>query len=375
MKTGIANLPLHYGKAPSWLFQKMKKLAGEIVECIVIENGVENFFQKLSNPFWFQALGCVLGFDWHSSGLTTTVCGALKEGLNKRASDLGIFIAGGKGKASRNTPEEIKNFAEKYSFAPDNFVYASKMSAKVDSNALQDGYAIYHHMIFFTKSGLWNVIQQGMNEITRYARRYHWYSACMKDFVCEPHTAICCDKKNIVLNMVAVESKNARETTTFLAREKPSKIIKEVIKIQESNIFSREYANQLPLPGILESKQLKLTLPTRHYINLKRLNSVLIKTFERKPENFEQLLGTEGVGPKTIRALALISEIIYGNTLSFEDPARFSFAHGGKDGTPYPVDRENYEKSIEIIRRALQKAKIGERERLQAIKRLQFFLK
>lgn len=351
MRTGIANLPLHYGKTPPWLFQRMKKLAREITIWVVSEFGAKEMLKKLSDPFWFQAFGCVLGFDWHSSGLTTTVCGALKEGVKGLEYDLGLFVAGGKGASSRKTPAEIELAAPKLDTDPDKLIYASKMSAKVDTAALQDGYQLYHHIFIFTKTGSWSVIQQGMNEINRYARRYHWLSDDVKNFVCEPHTAICCDNKGKTLNMVAIESEEARDVTTFISKENPEKVILDIKKAQNLNLPSH---HQVLLQDI----------------NPAKLHKVLLQTYETQPANFEQLLGTKGVGAKTIRALSLISELIYGSYVSFKDPVRYSFAHGGKDGHPYPVNKATYDTSIETLHKAISSAKIGQTEKKDAIRRL-----
>jgi hypothetical protein len=351
MRTGIANLPLHYGTAPKWLFQRMKKLSREITIWIVSEFGAEEILKRLADPFWFQAFGCVLGFDWHSSGLTTTVCGALKEGIKGLEHDLGLFVAGGKGATSRKTPAEIELYAPELNTSPDKLIYASKMVAKVDSAALQDGYQLYHHVFIFTNTGSWSVIQQGMNENNRFARRYHWLSNDVKDFVCEPHTAICCDNKGKIFNMVAIESEAARCATTFISKEKPQKVISDIKKVQ------------------------KLDLPAHHRvllqdINPTKLNKILLTTYEAQPTNFEQLLGLKGVGAKTIRALSLISELIYGTHVSFRDPVRYSFAHGGKDGHPYPVNKATYDTSIDLLHKAISSAKIGHTEKKDAIKRL-----
>lgn len=353
MKTGIANLPLHYGKAPAWLFGRMKKLAREITLIIVGEYGRDDFLNKLSDPFWFQAFGNVLGFDWHSSGLTTTVCGALKEGLRDVAKDIGIFVCGGKGATSRKTPDEIEEIGDKgfIKVSPNKLIYASRMSAKVDSSALQDGYQIYQHSFVFTKDGNWTVIQQGMNEQTGWARRYHWLGGEVSDFVCEPHKAICCDHRSNILNMVAKESEECRNISAYLANEKPDKVVGEFKRIMELN------------------------LPSHHPVSLKdirkeNLKRILEKTYEKKPEGFEALLATEGVGPKTIRALSLISELVYGKPASFRDPVRFSFTHGGKDGYPYPVNKKQYDLSIQILRTAVNQAKVGRMEKLGALERL-----
>jgi hypothetical protein len=355
MRTGIAHLPLHYGKAPAWLFDRMKHLAREIVKIIVQENGPDDFLGKICDPFWFQAFGCCLGFDWHSSGLTTTVCGALKEGLKELARELGLFCAGGKGATARKTPEEIDRLAQKRLIKADaqRLIYASKMSAKVDNAALQDGYQLYHHFFIFTKDGNWVVIQQGMNIKNRWARRYHWLSQNMSDFVCEPHQAICCDHSEQTLNMVAAESVASRTMSTKLCKEPPLKVVS-------------EFKN--------------LSLAKYHAVSLddirpENLSRILLKTYEQKPKNFEQLLGIEGVGPKTIRALALVSELIYGERPSFRDPVRFSFAHGGKDGHPYSINKTEYDRSIQILKEAINQAQIGQSDRLKAFKQLTKFYK
>ena len=354
MKTGIAHLPLHYGKAPSWLFQRMKQLSREVILFIIDAYGTEETLSRLSDPFWFQAFGCVLGFDWHSSGVTTTVCGALKEGIRGMERELGFYIAGGKGRASRKTPQEIEEICNQRSINGTPLIYASRMSAKVDSAAVQDGYQIYHHCFFFTSMGDWAVIQQGMNEETRYARRYHWLSTGVKDFVCEPHWAVCCDQRNKGLNLVALESEKSRQTITELSHEGPEFLITEGKKV-----------NELYLP-------MEHPIP-REKIHLERLEKIFLQIYEHSPKNFEQLLGLQGVGPKSLRALSLISELIHGARPSFSDPTRFSFAHGGKDGHPYPVDRQAYDTTIEVLKRAIERARVGDREKMEAIRRLRDF--
>lgn len=354
MQTGIAHLPLHYGKAPSWLFQRMKSLAREVTLFVVDAYGPEEMLRRLSDPFWFQAFGCLLGFDWHSSGVTTTVCGALKEGLRGVGKEVGLYVAGGKGGASRKTPQEITDLCDQIALDGVPLVYASRMSAKVDSAAVQDGYQLYHHAFFFTKEGSWAVVQQGMNERTRYARRYHWLSLGVKDFVCEPHWAVCCDRKSETLNLVAQESEETRQAIVTLSREKPDTLLKEEKKVAE-----------LFLPAIHP-------VPMER-VRLDRLERIFVRIHERVPEDFETLLGVEGVGPKTIRALSLLSELIYGVKASLKDPSRYSFAHGGKDGHPYPVDRKTYDQTIEVLATALERAKVGDREKMEAIRRLSRF--
>lgn len=351
-RTGVANLPLHGGKAPRWLFERMTKLAREICIVVVEDFGPEEMLHKMSDPYWFQAFGCVLGFDWHSSGLTTTACGALKEGISEIENDLGFFIAGGKGGTSRKTPKQIEDRGHLISVDPASLVYNSKIVAKVDSAALQDGYQLYHHVFLFTKNGSWAVVQQGMNDRTKYARRYHWLGETVEDFVCEPHYGICCEKRGEALNLVANESTPAREVISQIAVEnKPEKTLEELKKLRT------------------------LELPARHQIVVKdihhdRLRKTILSTYERSPEGFEELLGLPGVGPKTIRALSLLAELIYGTAPSFSDPARFSFAHGGKDGIPFPVDRRTYDQSIQLLRKAVTRAKIEGSEKWRAINRL-----
>jgi hypothetical protein len=352
-RTGTAHLPLHGGKAPAWLFARMARLAREVTVAIVSDLGPEEMLRRLSDPHWFQAFGCVLGFDWHSSGVTTTVCGAVKEGIRGMEPELGFFAAGGKGGTSRKTPSEIENSGRLISADPARLVYASRMSAKVDSNAVQDGYQLYHHAFFYTKAGQWAVVQQGMNGESRYARRYHWLGEAVSDFVCEPHTAVCAEASADTLNLVASESAPARDTISLIARQdNPDRIMANLQKLHS------------------------LELPRRHAIEVgdihpARLYKIFVQTYERQPEDFETLLGLEGVGGKTLRALSLLSELIYGVPSSFRDPARFSFAHGGKDGIPFPVDRKTYDLSIEMLHNALERAKVEDGEKLAAIRRLE----
>jgi hypothetical protein len=352
VRTGIANLPLHGGKAPKWLFQRMVKLAHEITIAIISDYGPEEMLNRLSHPYWFQAFGCILGFDWHSSGVTTTLCGALKEGIRGIERDLGLFVAGGKGTTSRKTPSELLKWGETISINPDPLIYASRMSAKVDSAAVQDGYQIYHHSFIFTRNGSWAVVQQGMNESARYARRYHWLGKEVTDFVNEPHSAILSETRGKALNLVASESNPARNTIAeIVANQKPEEILSNLKNIKT------------------------LSLPARHDIRTEDLHpdslkKIILSTYERQPGNFRELLGLPGVGAKTIRALSLISELVHGVAPSYRDPARYSFAHGGKDGIPYPVDRETYDRSINLLRKAIGKSKIAQGEKRNAENRL-----
>ena len=355
MRVGTAELPLHYGECPKWLFRRMVKLGRLIFLAIERDYGVNEFLKRVSDPFWFQALGCVLGFDWHSSGVTTTVCGALKEALKPED---GLVVLGGKGKISRKTPEEIEKVCEIWNFSSskvESLIYASRMSAKVDNSVLQDGYQLYHHTFFLTDKGRWAVVQQGMNEEKNYARRYHWIDERVRSFVNEPHAAICCDKKEEkVLNMVAKESEGARKASVEIAKERGS--IKSLRNIPQTTLL--EYG---------------IKMPREHFIEI-GLYKKLTELSEFQPRNYEELVSFKGVGPKTIRALALLSDLIYGEKPSWRDPVKYSFAHGGKDGTPYPVNRKIYDESIEILKNAIEEAKIGNYEKTLAIKRLKNYL-
>ncbi|RLI89633.1 MAG: DUF763 domain-containing protein [Candidatus Altiarchaeales archaeon] len=357
-KSGIADLPLHYGKVPRWLFSRMVKLSRAIVDVILYEFSEEELLRRLSDPYWFQALSCVLGFDWHSSGTTTTTCAALKAAISPE--EHGIAICGGKGMTSRKTPEEIEKFSELFSLSSkdmESLVYASRIVAKVDNSCIQDGYQLYHHVFIFTEKARWCVIQQGMNN--KLARRYHWLSENVKNFVDEPHSAICCDKiEKEVLNMVARESENSRKISVDLVREGVKRIERDLRDLE---------------------KLVKLKMPYRHVIlgiDLSKADlKFLRKAHELQPENYEELVALKGMGPKKIRALALISELIYGEKPSWKDPAKFSFAHGGKDGYPYPVNKKVYDASIKTLEEAIEQAKLGNREKQEAIKRLHRLVK
>ena len=354
-RTGYASLPLHGGKAPAWLFSRMVLLSREILTHIVEEYGAHEVLRRMSDPFWFQAFGCVLGFDWHSSGVTTTVTGAVKESLKETGREWGLFAAGGKGAASRKSPAQIAGACEWLGRDPEMLLHASRTAAKVDNAAVQDGYQLYHHVFLFTASGDWAVVQQGMNDRTSTARRYHWLSEHVSSFVEEPHEAVCCDARGNTLNLVASESRDARHACTELAGLPPEQTLRAIEEVPD------------------------LLLPSRHLlfpemdVDSRYLSKILLKTYERAPENFETLLGMEGVGPKTLRALSLAAELIYGTPASTRDPARFAFAVGGKDGIPYPVNRPVYDQTIEILHRAVDRARIDRSERIKALKRLAVF--
>jgi len=365
-RTGYANLPLHKGKAPPWLFKRMIRLAGAITDTLLLEYNQEEFLRRIANPYWFQAFSCVLGFDWHSSGTTTTTCGALKEALNKH--NFGIKVAGGKGRVSRKAPEQIRKIGEDFLISTkkiERLVYSSRMSAKVDNSLVQDDYQLYHHVFLLTEKGKWGVIQQGMNPEHSYARRYHWLSDSVKSFVEEPQEAICCDKRTKnTLNMTAKQSREARKISVDLVKER--NLLNYFKKPIQKTI--REFSGK---------KNIILNMPRTHLIkNMNKINLQTLKhAFEYQPSNYEELVAIRGIGPKIIRALALISELIYGAPPSWEDPARYSFAHGGKDGIPYPVDKEVMDESTQVLKNAIKNAKLGEKDKLNAVKRLNNFYK
>jgi hypothetical protein len=329
----------------------MVLLGREIVVALAEEFSTREVLRRLSDPYWFQALGCLLGFDWHSSGLTTTTCGALKEALKEVGPELGLFAAGGKGGVSRRTPQEIEALGDRLAVEPGQLVYASRMVAKVDSAALQDGFQIYHHVFFFDREGHWAVVQQGMNEATGMARRYHWLSEGLASFVEEPHAAVVGKKAGLVLNLVAREASPAREVIPELAQRPPERLVGELKRAK------------------------RLKLPRRHELLLSdidptRIETVLLRAYQSGAEDFESLLGVRGLGAKGLRALALLAELLYGAPASFRDPARYAYAHGGKDGKPYPVDLPTYERTIEVLRRAVRRARMGRDEELRALRRL-----
>lgn len=395
MKRRLAELPLHTGKAPPWLFQRMVKLAGAITLAVVEEYGPAEMLRRLADPWWFQAFGCVLGFDWHSSGLTTVTCGALKEAAKTWGDDLGLVVAGGKGATSRKTPHEIAAAAERHAMTGgEQLVYASRMSAKVDSAAVQDGYDIYHHAFFFTPDGQWCVVQQGMNEQRGWARRYHWLGERVDDFVCEPHAAIRdlagADeaaspapaapppantapgrKQLLLLNMVAAEAGENRQASAALVRENPDWLRDEIRRCTEGpTLFAPARHPVLPAD-----------------VNWKRLDKLLVEAHEQHPQDFATLLGLRGIGPAAVRSLSLLAELIFQAPASHRDPAQpapaapsaaaaprrwadYSYAHGGKDGTPFPVDRSTYDRNIFVLTDAVRRAKLGQNDKFHALRRL-----
>lgn len=348
-RSGHADLPLHYGTVPPWLASRMAKLGRAITESILIEYGSQTFIQRMSDPLWFQSLGAVMGMDWHSSGITTSVVGALKKAINPISDELGLYVCGGRGKYSRQTPGELVKVAMKTGLNGDELVRSSKLSAKVDNTAIQDGFSIYLHSFFLAKDGEWAVVQQGMNEGTGYARRYHWHSKAFQDFLKEPHTSVIGHNQGEILNLTAKEADKTKSGILEMTKEKP-------------NVISREAQRYVLMPSHHDVRA--------EDIDLKRLGSTLALAHETDIGNFEELLLLKGVGPRTLQSLTLVSEVIHGTPSRFSDPARFSFAHGGKDGHPFPVPLKTYDETLNILRTGLEKAKIGHSDKLKAVKSL-----
>src|SRR5918996_902407 len=352
-RSGIADLPLHGGRVPQWLAERMTKLGTAITEAIVQDYGTSLFLSRLSDPFWFQALGAVMGMDWHSSGITTSVMGALKRGLGPRADELGIYICGGRGRFSRNTPQELRSIAERRGFDGEALVRTSRLTARVDNNAIADGFQIYLHSFVVTSNGEWAVVQQGLNDRSGMARRYHWHSASVRDFVAEPHTAIVGENQGTIMNLVDARAKPAQTALLDIAREKPETTL--------------EVAHHLRMPDHHEVRA--------ENIDLKRLGAVLAVAYERDLHQFAELLLLENLGPRTLQSLALIAEVVHGAPGRFADPARFSFAHGGKDRHPFPVPLKTYDESLNFLRTSLENAKLGGNDKLDGFRRLDRFVR
>jgi hypothetical protein len=400
MRVGTAQAPLHGGRCPPWLFKRMRLLARAVTVHLVEARGRDEFLRRLSDPLWFHAFGCVLGFDWNSSGVTTTVCGALKDGLAGTERELGLFVCGGKGGVSRGTPEEIARYCDATGLDGDALTDASRLSAKVDSACVQDGYTLYHHTFLFTAQNRWAVVQQGLRETDSTARRYHWLGgpadleqlraalagrkaapvqltldfagpreptrrtsppppaappAAGRSFVRDPHSAVAAQVPcaEAVLNLVAGEAEGNRSGSVQVSRLKPTEVLRELSRLPQD----------------------ALVLPRRHDVRAADvrpayLERILLRTYERKPENYESLVALPGVGAKTLRALSLVSELIYAQPAAFRDPARFSYAHGGKDGHPYPVDREVYDQVIQHLGETVSRAQVSHQEKADALKRL-----
>ena len=347
-RSGTADLPLHGGRVPAWLATRMTQLGNAIAEHIVLSYGQSEFLTRLSDPFWFQAFGCVMGMDWHSSGITTSVMGALKRGLNSRFSDLGIAVCGGRGRHFVRTPDELRAFSDRTGLPGEEFARTSRLTARIDNNAVADGFQLYLHSFVITKSGEWTVIQQGMNPQSHLARRYHWHSATVRDFTCEPHTAIVGKPQGIILNLVDRRARQAQAALLTIAAQPVENSLHEIRK---------------------------LTMPAHHDVraadvDLKRLGAVLALAHDRELRNFADLLLVDGLGPRTLQSLALVAEVIHGAPSRFSDPARFSFAHGGKDGHPFPVPLHTYDETLAVLRRSLASAHLQETEKVEAFRRL-----
>ncbi len=343
--SGSADLPLMGGHIPDWLFRRMKRLSLAVVESILVDYGAKGFLSRLSDPFWFQSFGAVIGMDWNSSGVTTAITRALKSSLNPHANSLGLYVCGGKGKSSLQTPAELLRVGDKTGLDGDFLARSSKLSAKVDNTAIQDGYQLYIHSFIVSKDGDWTVIQQGMKPADKSARRYHWHSEGITSFVSDPHAAICGEHQGKILNLTDVRAEPAQQGILDVTSEKIPTILRE-----------------MTLPG---HKGVRAS-----DVDLKRLGAVLQLAQEAPVANFEELLLLKGVGPRTLRSLALVSEVIHGTPTRFTDPARFAFAHGSKGGNPAPVPTHVYDETIEILRDAVQRARVGETDKQAAIKNL-----
>jgi uncharacterized protein len=352
-RSGVADLPLHGGRVPQWLAERMTQLGTAITEAVVQDYGASAFLSRLSDPFWFQALGAVMGMDWHSSGITTSVMGALKRGLTPRANELGIYICGGRGRFSRNTPQELRSIAEGRGFDGEAMVRNSRLTARIDNNAIADGFQIYLHSFIVTSDGEWAVVQQGLNDRSGMARRYHWHSAAVRDFVAEPHSAIVGENQGTIMNLVDAQAKPAQTALLDIARENPDTTLRA--------------ARHLRLPGHHEVRA--------ENIDLKRLGAVLAVAYDRDLRQFAELLLLEKLGPRTLQSLALIAEVVHGAPSRFTDPARFSFAHGGKDRHPFPVPLKTYDESLNCLRTSLELAKLGDKDRLEGFRRLEGFVR
>ena len=381
-RKGITNLPLHTDHTPPWLWKRMVKLSGALTEVILEEYGHDEFLERISNPYWFQGFSCIIGFDWHSSGTTTTTCGALRASLNPE--EHGIAVLGGKGKNSLKTPKQINDLSDTFNIsenATDMLIKSSKLSAKIDNSCIQDTYTLYQHNFFLTEKGKWAVIQQGMNTDTKYARRYHWMSTELDNFLDNPHTGIECDVKHEhTLNMASTDSKEVQKISVDLINDNPEHLRTYFRRKDPKQTLLTDYfnfeKNEEDPTGFLNQKN--FTMPRHHEVLDMDLSDrdfkVLKNAYEIQPENYKELISLKGIGPKKIRALALISDLIYGKEASWEDPVKYSFAHGGKDGYPYPVDKEVYDHSIDTIKESLHQAKLDEKEKYDAIKRLNKYI-
>jgi uncharacterized protein len=368
-RAGSADLPLHNGFVPKWLADRMTRLGVVIGEAVIAHYGRDEFLRRLSHPFWFQSFGAVMGMDWHSSGITTSVLGALKRGLNPRAGELGLHVCGGRGQHSRKTPQELVTIGERIGFDGGALATASRLVAKVDSAAVQDGFDLYLHGFIVADDGHWVVVQQGMNGARKQARRYHWLSEGLKSFVNEPHTAIEGHGQGNIVNLTDRRAEASRRAQLdLLGTLGPDGITRELAAIDKHGPQPQPQPPSQPtLPHLI--------MPAHHDVraedvHVRRLHGNLAAAAERGPADFSELLLTPGVGGRTVRALALVAEVVHGAPCRFSDPARFSLAHGGKDRHPFPVPIKVYDETIRVLKSAVQKAKLGESEELAALQKL-----
>src|SRR5688572_24770269 len=364
-RSGSADLPLHGGRVPAWLSQRMARLGTVMAEAIIHHYGRDELLRRLAHPFWFQSFGAVMGMDWHSSGITTSVVGALKRGLNPLAGELGIRVCGGRGSHSRQTPHELVAAGDRTGIDGAALATASRLVAKVDSAAVQDGFDLYLHGFIVSEDGRWVVVQQGMNGESRYARRYHWLSEGLTSFVDEPHSAIDGPQQGVIVNLTDHRAERSRSAQLeLLDRLGPDGIARELSALKEPD---REAPAEPLLPHLI--------MPAHHDVrpkdvHVRRLHGNLAAAADRGPQDFADLLLTPGVGARTVRALAMVAEVVHGAPYRFTDPARFSLAHGGKDRHPYPVPLKVYDETITVMKSALHNAKLGRDEELGALKRL-----
>ncbi len=367
-RSGSADLPLHGGRVPRWLGERMTRLGAVIAEAVVHHYGRDEFLRRLADPFWFQSFGAVMGMDWHSSGITTSVIGALKRGLKPLENELGVYVCGGRGRHSRKTPNELVTIGEKVGFDGADLAKASRLVAKVDSAAVQDGFQLYLHGFVVADDGKWTVVQQGMKGETRLARRYHWLSEGLKDFVDAPHAGIDGHSQGVIINLTDRRAALSREAQLELLTDLgPDKIVREAQRVLNDKSEPPPSSPQLDLPH--------LVMPAHHDVRasdvlMPRLHATLASAAERGPKDFSELLLTGGVGERTVRALAMVAEVIHGAPCRFADPARFSLAHGGKDGHPFPVPLKAYDETIRVLKSAVQQAKLARDEELAALRRL-----
>ena len=413
-RAGYADLPLHTGTVPKWLSDRMMMLGTQIMEALIINYGKKEALVRLSDPLWFQSLGCVLGMDWHSSGITTSVLYALKRGLNRRAKELGIVVCGGRGKYSKRTPEELTILANMTGMDGTKLINCSRLAAKVDGALVQDGFTLYQHNFILSDEGDWTIVQQGMNVAQKKARRYHWSSENLRSFIEEPHSGVTGENQGLILNLTSSKAEPTRKKILTLTQENPDKMLKEISQISQNdfeqsqlelNFDTTTKGGSLPLAPkssqssglvryplygdsprnapqevfaekILLKNDRNLIMPSHHEVraedvDLKRLGAVLATAYESEPKDFESLLLTPGLGARTLQSLTLVSEVIYGTPSRFTDPARFSFAHGGKDGHPFPVTTKIYDESIRILGQSIEQSKIGNNEKSECLRRLE----